>query len=150
MIMKTMRVAAVEDWQSVARELVKTIKPGMILELSGPLGAGKTTFVQALARELGSKTEPKSPTFALVRSYALPKSAANRAPIRLVHVDAYRIEKPEDIVTLGLDELLAEPGTIMAIEWPENIATWLSRPSVKKIHVRITVREDGSRTVVLT
>lgn len=127
-------VSRLEDWDLVAKAVADMLQPGSVLALSGPLGAGKTTFVQALARVLGSKEKPRSPTFSLVRSYKV------RAPFfQLVHVDAYRIESEQDILPLGLDEFLAEPGTVLAVEWPERLAGWMSS---RKPLIRISIEPD--------
>jgi tRNA threonylcarbamoyladenosine biosynthesis protein TsaE len=132
-------VANMEDWDAVARAIAKEAKPGTVIALSGPLGAGKTTFVQVLARELGAKTNPRSPTFSLVRSYKLQATSYKLS--QLIHVDAYRIDDAKDVSPLGLDELLAEPDTIMALEWPERAEAWLrSVPNV----VRVTIEPDPS------
>ncbi|MHB8830999.1 MAG: tRNA (adenosine(37)-N6)-threonylcarbamoyltransferase complex ATPase subunit type 1 TsaE [Patescibacteria group bacterium] len=125
-------VQKVGDWPTVAKALARLINPGSIVSLSGPLGAGKTTLVQYLAKTLGAPKRAISPTFALMRIYKL-KSQNIR---RLVHVDAYRIEDVKDLVVLDLDEELMEPGTVVLIEWPENIKSWLSKKH--PIEVRIS------------
>jgi tRNA threonylcarbamoyladenosine biosynthesis protein TsaE len=139
-------VGSLNGWEKVARDLVRQLRPGDIITLSGPLGAGKTTFVQALARVLGAKRQPKSPTFSLVRTYKLKTPSSKLRA--LVHVDAYRIERAEDVVTLGLDELLETPETVMALEWPENMTAWLRR-SKRTISVTIKFQKDGTRIVRL-
>lgn len=132
-------VAKMEEWDAVARAIAKDLKPGTVIALSGPLGAGKTTFVQALSRVLGAKTNPRSPSFSLVRSYHLKPNTYNLS--HLIHVDAYRIDDAQDLLPLGLDELLSEPGTVMAFEWPERAEAWLrSVPDVR----RITIESDPS------
>ncbi|MDD5726098.1 MAG: tRNA (adenosine(37)-N6)-threonylcarbamoyltransferase complex ATPase subunit type 1 TsaE [Patescibacteria group bacterium] len=146
-------VHKVDDWQNVAKALVRLVKPGTIVALSGPLGAGKTTLVQYLAKTLDAPKRAISPTFALMRIYKLETrisklvsrnrkteirdSAKRKFDIRrLVHVDAYRIEDVKDLVVLDLDEELMEPGTVVLIEWPENIRSWLSKKH--PIEVRIS------------
>ncbi len=140
-----------EDWDTLAKKIALRLRPGTIITLSGPLGAGKTTFVQALARVLGSRQTPKSPTFSLVRVHRLvPKSGSTPStPTRIVHVDAYRIEKSEDILPLGLDEALAEPGAILCIEWPEHLASWLAGHADRKINLVIILEKDGMRRVLV-
>src|SRR5574337_1692541 len=110
-----MIIKQIEDWQSIADEVIKELKPGAIITLSGPLGAGKTTFVQVLAKALGAKALPKSPTFSLIRTYGVRHAPTGIR--RLIHVDAYRLEHPEDARPLNLDEERREPGTILVIEW---------------------------------
>jgi tRNA threonylcarbamoyladenosine biosynthesis protein TsaE len=135
---KTFSIKSLADWDTLAQTIAPDLKAGSILALSGPLGAGKTTFVQALARALGSKDKPKSPTFALMRIYRLKHPKLKR----LIHVDAYRIENENDLLVLNLDEELAEPGTILAIEWPENIEKWLRTKKV--LHMGIAVGRSPS------
>ncbi len=144
---KEYRVDSLSGWEKLAHDLVRELHSGDIITLSGPLGAGKTTFVQALALALGAKRQPKSPTFSLVRTYTLKTPSSKLRA--LVHVDAYRIERAEDIVTLGLEELLEVPGTVMAIEWPENVVAWLRREK-QAISITIKLQKDGTRIVRLS
>jgi tRNA threonylcarbamoyladenosine biosynthesis protein TsaE len=141
MLKDTFQIKRIEDWDELAKELVNELKPGSILTLSGPLGAGKTTFVQALARALGVQGNPRSPTFSLMRSYLFPKG-------KLIHVDAYRLEKPTDVLSLNLDEEFGESGVMLAIEWPENMAGWLEGRS-NRVHLDLSLNKDGSRQVTI-
>jgi len=83
---------------------------GAVVAFSGPLGAGKTCFVQGLARGLGVAGAVRSPTFVLIHEY--------RGRVLLYHVDLYRLAPP-DLDALGLDEILDGPG-VTAIEWAEH------------------------------
>jgi tRNA threonylcarbamoyladenosine biosynthesis protein TsaE len=112
------------DWAQVANGLAGLIKPGSIITLQGPLGAGKTTLVQHLAKMLGAPKRAISPTFALMRIYALPSKPARKVK-RLLHVDAYRLDEEKDLIVLDLDEELAASDTAIVIEWPEQIKKWL-------------------------
>ena len=112
-------VKNIQDWSEVAQYLIQSLRAPQLLTLSGPLGAGKTTLVQALAHELGIKAEPRSPTFSLLRSYALPEE--RNGIRRLVHVDAYRLESPAELAHLGFDDLLADTGNLIVVEWPERV-----------------------------
>lgn len=136
-------VSKVEDWDGVAEAVAKQLEPGMTLALSGPLGAGKTTFVQALSRVLGAKRNPRSPTFSLVRSYQVKAESIRQ----LVHVDAYRIDDERDALPLGLDELIAEPGTVLVVEWPERISNFLRKLNAPVLSVTIEAATDGIRRV---
>lgn len=111
-----------EAWKDVAQEIASQLRDGDILTLSGPLGAGKTTFVQALASALGSRSTPKSPTFSMLRTYQISTNGLSH----MLHVDAYRIENEADMIPLDLDEELMIPGTILVLEWPEHVPQWLS------------------------
>ncbi|MBI4370493.1 MAG: tRNA (adenosine(37)-N6)-threonylcarbamoyltransferase complex ATPase subunit type 1 TsaE [Elusimicrobia bacterium] len=89
--------------------------------LRGDLGSGKTVFVQGLARALGVKRSVKSPSFVIFQEYQ------GRA-LNLVHADCYRLEKPEDFVHLGLDEILDDQKKVLAVEWPQKFSpSWRKR-----------------------
>lgn len=149
---KKFLVHQIADWKIVAEFLLKQIKPGSVIALSGPLGAGKTTLTQFIAKELGVKKNAISPTFALIRIYHVARSSklvarktsdemrdvAKRSYElrRVVHVDAYRIENEQDAMVLDLFEEISDPGTVMIIEWPENIKKIVTR--LKPIKVEIT------------
>jgi tRNA threonylcarbamoyladenosine biosynthesis protein TsaE len=132
-------ISSIEGWDRIAKHVVSNFGDGDVLAIKGPLGAGKTTFVQVLARVLGAKRIPKSPTFSMLRTYDV-----NRDDIRrLLHVDAYRIDNEVDLLPLDLDEELHIPGTILAVEWPENIPNWLSKRKVHKLNIEM--RKYGRR-----
>ncbi len=137
------RIKRLTDWDILAKRITLALKPGMILALSGPLGAGKTTFVQALAKALGAKQTPRSPTFSLVRTYRVSRGEIRR----LVHADAYRIEHSRDLLALNLNEELAEPGTVLALEWPEQVNTWLKQQPLV-LSVKLKLLPSGERDVV--
>ncbi len=91
-----------------------------MLGLSGDLGAGKTAFVQALARALFIEEQVTSPTFVIARFYPLPH---NKTFMRLVHMDAYRIEDASELPSIGWEEIIADPRNLVVVEWPEKIAS---------------------------
>jgi len=118
----------------LAEALALRLRPGDVLLLEGPLGAGKTSFARALIRAL---TQPDldvpSPTFTLVQTYETPLGA-------LWHVDLYRIEQPRDIDELGLDDILGSG--LALIEWPERFG---AHPPAGALTIRLTPEPDGSR-----
>lgn len=93
--------------------LAAVVRPGDVVTLSGPLGAGKTSIARGLLAALGLEGEAPSPTFAIVQPYAPPET---RLPV--MHVDLYRIEHVEELDELGLDE--ARGDSVLLIEWPER------------------------------
>jgi tRNA threonylcarbamoyladenosine biosynthesis protein TsaE len=106
--------------------------------ISGELGAGKTTLVQAICRAYGVADEVTSPTYALVHRYASP-----RGPV--FHLDLYRLDSPAELTNLGWDELLAEDALIL-IEWPERAGDRIPRD-----HIPISLQHlpgDESRRVL--
>ena len=141
-------VKKIDDWKAVAQAVARELTPGTILGLSGPLGAGKTTFVQYLAEELGAEKRPKSPTFTLRRDYSI---IGGRSMItKLIHVDAYRIERSEDLLPLNLDEDLLAPGTAVAIEWPENVKEWIAKRKATFRSLEIRLGKGEEREVFFT
>lgn len=106
----------------------------VVVNLVGNLGAGKTTFVQAMARDWGITQPITSPTYTLMRSYDIPTdrlpSGQQRRFKRLVHIDAYRLERPEEWAHLKPEEFLSEAGTVVFIEWPEKVAGFAPKPDL--------------------
>ena len=90
--------------------------PPAVIGLSGELGTGKTTLVQAICRGLGARALATSPTYALVHHY----EAAGRP---VYHVDCFRLTSPDEARDLGFDDMVRE-GAIVLIEWPERAGPW--------------------------
>lgn len=121
-----MRLASPEDSLALGARLAAVARPGDVIALSGPLGAGKTSIARGLLAALGLEEEAPSPSFAIVQPYAPPEV---RFPV--LHVDLYRIEQAEEAEELGLDE--AREDSLLIVEWPERLgedwwrdALWLS------------------------
>ena len=94
-----------------------------LVTLTGDLGAGKTTLVQAICSARGVTEPVTSPTFALVHEYA---SAGGR----VVHCDLYRLNDAREVAALGLEEMLADPETIVMVEWAERAGNSLGQPTM--------------------
>ena len=89
--------------------------------LRGDLGAGKTTLVKGIARALGaSEDDVTSPTFTLVHQYQGRK-------LKLFHLDLYRLETEQELLTLGLEEMEAEPDALVLVEWGEKFPSVVAR-----------------------
>ena len=93
--------------------LAERVAPGDVIALSGPLGAGKTSIARGLLAALGLPGEAPSPSFAIVQPYDPPEV---RLPV--LHVDLYRIDSPDELAELGLDE--AAQDALLIVEWPER------------------------------
>jgi tRNA threonylcarbamoyladenosine biosynthesis protein TsaE len=111
-----------------------------LVTLSGDLGAGKTTFTQALARALGVAETVTSPTFVLAKSYALPGNGFQK----LVHIDAYRLKEGKDLAALAFGEVMQEGKTLVMLEWPEIVADALPEADLA---INIVMLPDNSRTI---
>lgn len=98
-----------------------------VVALSGDLGAGKTTFVQQLAKELGIAETVNSPTFTIIKTYP---AANNQSFKQLVHMDAYRIEELDELRPLRLEEVFRAGETLVCIEWAEKINAVLPKGTI--------------------
>lgn len=107
-------VSSVEETWAIAREFAGELKPGDVVCLEGDLGAGKTTFAQALAAALGVTGRVTSPTFCIVQEHRSPDGA-----VFLVHMDLYRLHGEEDVEAIGWEDYLAQ-GAVIVVEWPER------------------------------
>ncbi len=102
--------------------------------LIGDLGAGKTTFVQELAKEMEVQEDVQSPTYVLMKSYSLPDNLTQYGEVRrfrrLVHIDAYRLNDAKELAALKPEQFLKDPQTLVMIEWPERVAEALPAPDL--------------------
>ena len=130
-----MRLADEKATFAAGRKLAKAIRAGDVVTLSGPLSAGKTTFVRGLLAALGHKGEVPSPSFAIVQPYE------DLSP-PVWHVDLYRIELPSEVEELGLDDIGSDG--VLIVEWPEHGArnAW---PDA--LALSLEVADDGSRSL---
>jgi tRNA threonylcarbamoyladenosine biosynthesis protein TsaE len=133
-----LEAASAADTQAIAERLGRLLERGDVLALVGPLGAGKTTFVQGLARGAGVPAERHvaSPTFALVNEHP--------GRVALVHADLYRIARHAELEELGLDE--AFDRAAVAIEWLDRF------PEVApadRLELTIAFEPDGARRLTL-
>jgi len=122
----------------LAARLARQLSAGDIVCLEGPLGSGKTCFVRGLATGLGlDPSAVNSPTFVIWQRYQDPQTA-----LALVHLDAFRLAGPDDLESVGWEELLETPDTVIAVEWPSRIAAALPprRINVVLTHVAETIR----------
>jgi len=106
------------DTIEVGRKLARLLAPPQLLVLRGDLGTGKTTLVKGIAQALDAAEpdEVTSPTFTLLHEY---DGALDGKPVKLFHLDVYRIEGERQLETLGLDELLT-PDALVLVEWGEK------------------------------
>jgi tRNA threonylcarbamoyladenosine biosynthesis protein TsaE len=138
-----------EETIAAGREIATLLAPPKFLILRGDLGAGKTTLVKGIAEGLNAAEaeEVTSPTFTLIHEYEGEFSAHGKAvPVKLYHLDLYRVEAERQLEALGLDEL-AGPGSIVLVEWGEKF------PSVaKRADGEIVVASAGgdARKITLT
>ncbi|MGC4190295.1 MAG: tRNA (adenosine(37)-N6)-threonylcarbamoyltransferase complex ATPase subunit type 1 TsaE [Thermomicrobiales bacterium] len=138
-------VAFPEAMTDLGKHLGTQLRAGDVLLLHGDLGAGKTTLVQGIARALGVSEPVQSPTFTLVGEHA-GRDAVGR-PLRIHHLDLYRLVDPEELESFGYDDYLNPDDGISLIEWPERAGDWLPE---RFLLVRIDYRTGGGRTVTMS
>ena len=105
-----------KDIDRVAKQLIDTFTHS-IVAISGQMGCGKTTLVQAIVSQLGSDETVSSPTFGLVHEYNIRNG-------KLIHMDLYRLEQDSELEQLGFDDYLST-GNLCLIEWPELAAKYI-------------------------
>jgi tRNA threonylcarbamoyladenosine biosynthesis protein TsaE len=124
---------------ALAARLAAVAAPGDVLALRGDLGSGKTSFARAFIRALGDpQEEVPSPTFSLVQTYDTTRGT-------IWHFDLYRLQRPEEVLELGLEDALADG--IVLIEWPDRLGGWLPR---QRLDLTLAAgRDENARVAVL-
>jgi len=117
-----------DETRTVGAGLAELLVPGDVISLTGDLGAGKTTFVQGAARGLGVGEPVVSPTFVLVREY--------RGEVPVYHLDVYRLDRLQEVIDLGFEDLL-DPSGVIFVEWGDAIDALLPDE-----HLRVELRTD--------
>ncbi len=112
-----------------------------VVGLYGDLGAGKTTFTQALGKALGIKEAITSPTFVIMKTYKL-KNLKTYKLKNLIHIDAYRLKKGEELLKLGWADIISDPKNLVLIEWPEQVADIMPEDHLK---IKIKHLDENSR-----
>jgi tRNA threonylcarbamoyladenosine biosynthesis protein TsaE len=123
--------------RNIARRLASAARRGDLILLYGPLGAGKTTLVRMLAKELGVVDQVRSPSFTIANIY--------EGPTPLYHLDLYRLDELDEEDVLALDEYVS-PQAITVVEWPEAGRSRLGDPAWT---VRLGHRDPETRTITL-
>jgi tRNA threonylcarbamoyladenosine biosynthesis protein TsaE len=131
------KINSVEGLKNVAANLIKQFPDHRVFAMYGKMGAGKTTFIQAICNYLGSDDNVTSPTFAIINEYKTEDLSS------IFHFDFYRIENLEEAYDLGYEDYLFS-GNYCFIEWPEMIESLLPENIVK---VQIEVFDDESRVI---
>lgn len=127
------------DMPKAAADFVSGLRPGKtatIIALSGSLGAGKTTFTKGIAQALGVEDTVASPTFVIEKIYELK----NQLYKRLIHIDTYRLKSMQELVSIGWNEITADPSNLIVLEWPEAVPGAIPEGAIK---IRFDIEGDG-------
>ena len=129
-----------EGLANEAEKLLFSLAPqssATVVGLYGELGAGKTSFVQALAKILGVSQNVTSPTFVIEKIYKLDNSKLNNGRFnRLIHIDAYRLKDSRELKALDWDTIVSDPKNLIVIEWADTVEDILPKDT-KKIYLSI-------------
>lgn len=135
--MRTIRISSLQELDNAAARFLEQAEAHSVIAFSGEMGAGKTTFIQALSRKLGVRVEVNSPTFSLVNEYFTPQGNS------IFHFDLYRIETPDELFDMGYEEYFYS-GSLCLIEWPEKARNLIPDDA---LWVNIVVGENEARLI---
>ncbi len=138
-----MQTESLTEFNAEATRFAATLTLGSeatVVALSGDLGAGKTTFTQALARHFGIEEQVSSPTFVIEKIFPIERGAFKR----LIHIDAYRLKSAHELEVLGWAELLHDPKNLILIEWPERVAELIPLSAHR---IALTFVDERTRTI---
>lgn len=125
----------------LGRKLGRELKGGEIIGLIGSLGAGKTIFAKGLAQGLGLKRNINSPTFVIMKVYPLK----NKKIKNFIHIDAYRLKIPQDLISIGAEDYFKQPTAVTVIEWADKIKKIL--PDATRF-IKIEISENKRKIIV--
>jgi tRNA threonylcarbamoyladenosine biosynthesis protein TsaE len=134
----TVRTTSAEETREVGEALAALLRARDAVVLTGELGAGKTTFVQGVARGLGIEEQVASPTFTLIKEYS--------GILDLAHVDVYRLDRVQQVVDLGLEEL-GGGDDVLLVEWGDTIEELLPEDRLRVEFMTDDVAGESVRTI---
>lgn len=138
----SINIASLEALPAAAKQFIGEMDDATVFAFTGEMGAGKTTFIGELCRQLGvSAEETNSPSFAIINEYRSETTAE-----LIYHFDCYRLENEQEAIDIGAEDYF-DSGALCLIEWPEKIENLLPDDTVV---VNVTVNADGSRTLTVT
>lgn len=139
--MKTIQLNSIENIDQAAHDFIAQMGDETVYAFYGEMGAGKTTFINALCKALGVEDDTtNSPSFSIINEYRSDTTAE-----LIYHFDLYRLESLEEAFDIGVEDYF-DSGALCFLEWPERIDDILPGDTVK---VSITVNDDDTRTITI-
>ena len=124
------------------KKLGASLGGGEVLALSGGLGAGKTALVQGVAAGLGLKDKVNSPTFTIMKLYSVKREKIKQ----LCHIDAYRLNKAQELLDIGAGDYLGRSDTVSAVEWSEKMETILPANFTR---ISLRAKSENIREIII-
>lgn len=144
--MRVIHIPSVEHLDKAADEFLRLCKNRFFFAFYGELGAGKTTFIRAVCKALGSEDKAVSPTFSIINEYKMKPAPAFQNADTIYHMDFYRLQSPGEALELGIDEYFKKGNAYFFLEWPGHIGELLPDGAVK---VNVESAPDFSRTLTI-
>ncbi len=141
----TIVIRDIGEMDRAASEFISAVGNSRHFAFHAPMGAGKTTFISALCKKLGSIDAASSPTFSIVNEYEVAPDKKSEYGDKIYHFDFYRVDTSAELMDMGLDDYW-DSGNVCLIEWPENAEGFLPEDIVD---VEIRILGDGIREVEL-
>lgn len=139
--MKTIQLKSLNDIAEAAKEFIAQMGDETVYAFNGEMGAGKTTFINALCKALGVEDDTtNSPSFSIINEYRSDTTAE-----LIYHFDLYRLESLEEAFDIGVEDYF-DSGALCFLEWPERIEDILPHDTVR---VNIVVNDDDTRTITI-
>ena len=140
-MIKEIKIKSLAEIDAAAKDMVELMGDYTIFAFYGEMGAGKTTFINALSHALGVEEDvTNSPSFSIINEYRSDTTAE-----LIYHFDLYRLESIDEAFDIGVEDYF-DSGALCLLEWPERIEDLLPDDTVK---IKITVAEDDTRTLTL-
>jgi tRNA threonylcarbamoyladenosine biosynthesis protein TsaE len=128
--LKSFNITSLFELSKIAQEILQSCKGKRIFCFYGEMGAGKTTLIKEICKQLGVNDEGSSPTFSIVNEYKI--SATGNKPVKCYHFDLYRLKSESEFFDIGYEDYIFS-GNYCFIEWPEKVEHLLPKEAVKVV-----------------
>jgi tRNA threonylcarbamoyladenosine biosynthesis protein TsaE len=135
--MKKVTIKDLKALEAFAKKFAATLKGGETIGLVGELGAGKTAFVQALAKAFGIPGAVRSPTFTILQVFKTGKAEQKKGVLWLAHIDAYRAVDEAEIYRCGFDDYAGRTDAVCVVEWADRMPSIHARKKYQEITIEI-------------